>query len=428
MHAPSTPGPIASTNLRPLARLDLPGGGEVTIKDGHAFIGHMSPPDGTTILDIRDPVRPRIVARLAPPDPFSHTHKVKVAGDLMITNVERHRRHFYRRGERLATVAAELEARLGRAPEETALAAALGVAAGDLPDLRAGLARGYDAGGFRVWDIADPAHPRELAYVKTGGIGVHRFDMDERFAYISTEMEGYVGNILVIYDLADPTRPREVSRWHLPGQHVAAGETPSWSGQRHRLHHALRVGDILWAGCWYAGAYTIDVSDISRPRTLGSFNYHPPFPEPTHTLFRLATPIAGREIALMVDEEHDHTPGQPHAFLWVMDASSPAALTPISTFHVADTDSPYAKAGGRFGAHQFQERQIGSLVFASWFAGGLRVIDLATPDVPREIGHFVPAPAPGHRAPQSNDVDVDPRGIVALLDRDRGLDLLAFEG
>ncbi|GAB4072980.1 RNA polymerase subunit sigma-70 [Ancylobacter sonchi] len=420
-------GALASANIRPLARLDLPGGGEVTIKDGVAFVGHMSPPDGTTILDIADPTRPRIVARLAPPDPFSHTHKVKVAGDLMITNVERHRRHFYRKGERLAVVAAELAARLGRPAEDSEIAAALGVAATDLADLRAGLTRGYDAGGFRVWDIADPANPRLLSYVKTGGIGVHRFDMDERYAYISTEMEGYVGNILVIYDLADPVYPREVSRWHLPGQHVAGGEVPTWPGQRHRLHHALRVGDILWAACWYAGAYAIDIADIARPRTLGSYNYHPPFPEPTHTVLRLAEKIAGRDIALIVDEEHDHTPGQPHAFLWVMDATDPTALKPVSTFHIAENASPYVRVGGRFGAHQFQERQIGSLVFASWFAGGLRVIDLADPDTPREIGHFIPSPAPGHVAPQSNDVDVDPRGIVALLDRDRGLDLLAFE-
>lgn len=428
MNAQETPGALASANIRPLARLDMAGGGEVTIKNGYAFIGHMSPPDGTTILDIRNPTNPRIAARIAPPDPFSHTHKVKVAGDLMITNVERHRRHFYRKGERLELVAGELAARLGRAPSEAELAAALGVAPADLPELRAGLTRGYEAGGFRVWDIADPTSPRELAYVRTGGIGVHRFDMDERYAYISTEMEGYVGNILVIYDLADPTRPREVSRWHMPGQHVAAGETPGWTGQRHRLHHALRVGDILWASGWYGGAYTIDISDITRPRTLGCYNYHPPFPEPTHTLFRLAEPIAGRALALMIDEEHDHTPGQPHAFLWVMDAADPSALQPISTFHVAESASPYAHAGGRFGAHQFQERQVGSLVFASWFAGGLRVIDLANPEEPREVGHFIPAPAPGHKAPQSNDVDVDPRGIVAVLDRDRGLDLLAFEG
>src|ERR671917_499346 len=93
--------------------------------------------------------------------------------------------------------------------------------------------------GSRASSAASPARtsPRELSYVRTGGIGVHRFDMDERYAYISTEMEGYVGNILVVYDIADPTRPREVSRWWLPGQHVAGGETPHWKGQRNRLHH-----------------------------------------------------------------------------------------------------------------------------------------------------------------------------------------------
>lgn len=425
-HRPA--GALHSANITPLARLDIPGGGEVVVKDGHAFIGHMSPPLGTSIYDVRAPRQPRLVAQIAPRDDYSHTHKVKVAGDLMITNVERHRRHFYRKGERIEAATAELATRLGRPPEPAEIAGALGVAPADLEELRAGLARGYSDGGFRVWDIADPANPRELAYVHTGGIGVHRFDMDERYAYISTEMEGYVGNILVIYDLADPAHPREVSRWHLPGQHLAMGETPDWPGQRHRLHHALRVGDILWAGCWYAGAYAIDVSDIAHPRTIGSFNYHPPFPEPTHTFFRLAQPIAGRQIALMIDEEHDHVPGQPHAFLWVMDVAHPAAITPISTFHLSETDSPYARAGGRFGAHQFQERQVGSLVFATWFAGGVRVIDLANPEEPREVGHYIPQPAPGHTSPQSNDVDVDERGTVYVIDRDRGFDIFAFNG
>ena len=33
--------------------------------------------------------------------------------------------------------------------------------------------------------------------------------MDENYAYMSTEMEGYVGNILVVYDHSDPTAPKE---------------------------------------------------------------------------------------------------------------------------------------------------------------------------------------------------------------------------
>lgn len=409
---------------RRVARMDIQGGGQVVVQDGYAFLGHMSPPEGTTIIDVKDPRNPKIVAKIPPTDHFSHTHKVRVAGDLMVTNVERHRRHFYRKGEMLAGAAANLEQKLGRPASDSELAEAVGVKASELADLKEGHARGYNDGGFRVWDIKDKANPKLLSYVKTGGIGVHRFDMDENYAYISTEMEGYVGNILVTYDLKDPTAPREVSRWWLPGQHIAGGEKPSWKGQRHRLHHALRVGDKMWAACWYAGGYVIDITDIAKPKTLGSFNYHPPFPEPTHTLMPLPEPIAGKKLAVMVDEEHDYVPGQPHAFLWVMDASDPANLQPISTFHVHESMSPYAQAGGRFGAHQFQEKQVGSLIFASWFSGGMRIIDLANPEKPEEIGYYIPEPFPGHVAPQSNDVDIDERGLIYLLDRDRGFEII----
>ncbi len=413
-----------TSGARQVARMNIAGGGQVVVRDGYLFVGHMSPPEGTSIIDVRDPASPKVVVKIAPPDHYSHTHKVRVAGDLMITNVERHRRHFYRKGEMLERGMADLAKKLGRAPSDAELAEAVGVAASDLADLREGHARGYGDGGFRVWNIADPASPKLLSYVRTGGIGVHRFDMDENYAYISTEMDGFIGNILVIYDLADPTNPREVSRWWIPGQNLAAGEKPDWKGQRHRLHHALRVGDKMWAACWYAGGYVIDISDITKPKTLGSYNYHPPFPEPTHTLMPLPEPIAGRQIALMVDEEHDHVPGQPHGFIWIMDARDPANLKPISTFQVSEMDSPYARAGGRFGAHQFQEKQIGSLIYAAWFAGGLRVIDIADPEKPKEIAFYVPEPFPGHKAPQSNDVDVDERGLVYLLDRDHGLEII----
>src|SRR5262249_57529809 len=124
--------------------------------------------------------------------------------------------------------------------------------------------------------------------------GMHRFDMDERHAYISTEMKGYVGNILVIYDLRDPRRPQEVSRWWMPGQHAEGGETPTWSGRRHRLHHVLRFGDEMWASCWHAGFWVVDVSDLARPKAAGTYDYHPLFPEPTHTVMPVPGRIGGR--------------------------------------------------------------------------------------------------------------------------------------
>jgi len=266
---------------------------------------------------------------------------------------------------------------------------------------------------------------------------VHRFDMDEKYAYISTEMEGYVGNILVIYDLRNPAKPEEVSRWWLPGQHTAGGEKPTWQGRRNRLHHALRFGDELWAGCWHGGVAVIDVADIRKPRTLGSYNYHPPFPEPSHTFMPVPKPIGGKRVAVAIDEEdHAHSAdemerrkGRPHGCLWVFDVTNLKEIKPLSIFEVSELDSPWSRAApGRFGAHQFQEHMLpgDTLVYCTWFSGGLRIVDVADPSAPQEVGHFIPEPAAGKVAPQSNDVDVDKNGLIYLGDRYAGLDVLEF--
>ena len=420
-------GAELARNVRRIARLEIPGGGQVSVDGNFVYVGHMKPPHGTTIIDVSDPAHPKPLHTIMLPEAYSHTHKARVADDLMIVNVEQNNRHLMRRGARLPDVEATLAAGLRRPATDAEIAAELKVKPGDVPMLREGNRRGYADGGFRVYDIADRSRPRLLSYVKTCGFGVHRFDMDARYAYISTEMEGYVGNILVIYDLAKPEAPEEVSRWWLPGQHVAGGEMPTWEAYKNRLHHALRTGDELWAAVWNAGLRVIDISDIRHPRTVGEYNYHPPFPEPTHTVLPVRIPVAGRRIAVAVDEEHEHIPGQPHAGLWVFDVTDLGNIRPLSLFQVSELDSPWSRRG-RFGAHQFQEHLSDTLVYVTWFAGGLRIVDVADPTLPREVGHFIPEPGAGQTSPQSNDVDVDKRGLIYLLDRDQGLDILEYAG
>jgi hypothetical protein len=260
--------------------------------------------------------------------------------------------------------------------------------------------------------------------------------MDEKYAYISTEMEGYVGNILVIYDLRNPAQPEEVSRWWMPGQHTAGGERPTWQGRRNRLHHALRFGNELWAGCWHGGIAVIDIADIRKPRTLGAYNYHPPFPEPSHTFMPVPKSIGGKRIAVAIDEEdHAHSAdemarrkGRPHGCLWVFDVSDLKNIEPLSIFEVSELDSPWSRAApGRFGAHQFQEHMKDTLVYCCWFAGGLRIVDIADPLAPHEVGYFIPEPAAGKAAPQTNDVDIDPRGLIYIVDRYAGFDVLELK-
>ena len=424
-------------NVKRLSRIELPGAGQVCVVGDYAYVGHIPNKAqlGTSILDVSDPRDPKVIAQITLDDPESHSHKARVVGDLMIVNSERNMTPIGRRADEMPRVRAKLLAELGREPTHAELAEKLNVREADIPAVEEAQRKPYQGGGFKIYDIADKTKPRLVSYTKTGGIGVHRFDMDANYAYISTEMEGYTGNILVIYDIRNPVQPQEVSRWWMPGQHTAAGEKPSWSGRRNRLHHALRFGDELWAGLWHGGVGVIDVKDIARPKTLGTYNYHPPFPEPSHTFMPLEQPIGGRRIAVAIDEEdHAHDAeemarrrGRPHGCLWVFDVTDLANIKPLSIYEVSELDSPWSRATpGRFGAHQFQEQRRGTLVFCTWFAGGLRVVDVADPLAPREAGWFIPEPAAGRAAPQTNDVFVDDRARIYTVDRYAGFDILEY--
>ena len=426
-----------TNNFKSVSRIEIPGGGQVTVKDNYAYIGHIPNKNnlGTSIIDISNPKNPKIVHQIFLDDPESHSHKARVVGDLLFVNSERNMTPIGRRADEMPGVKARLLKQLGREATHAELALALNVREQDIPIVEAAQKKPYQNGGFKIYDISDKTYPKLLAHQKTGGIGVHRFDVDENYAYISTEMEGFLGNILVIYDISNPTRPSEVSRWWMPGQHIVAGEKPYWSGRRHRLHHALRFGNELWAGLWHGGIGVIDVTNISKPTTLGTYNYHPPFPEPSHTFMPLQDLIDGRRIAVAIDEEDhahdaeelDRRKGRPHGCMWVFDVTDLNAIKPLSIYEVSELDSPWSRATpGRVGAHQFQEQRKGTMVFCTWFAGGLRAVDVANPLSPKEVGFYIPLPAEGRAAPQTNDVFVDDNNLVYCIDRYSGLDILEF--
>jgi hypothetical protein len=439
MNKVERPDGALARNVRRLGHLDLPGAGQVTIAGHYAYVGHIPNKQqfGTSIIDIADPASPRLVATVTLDDPSSHSHKVRVAGDLMLVNRERNPTPIGRRAEQMPAVRRALREHLGREPTRAELAQKLNVTEADIAEIEAAERQPYRNGGFRIYDVADPSKPKLIHHQLTGGVGVHRFDMDERYAYISTEMEGFIGNILVIYDLRDPIKPAEVSRWWMPGQNIAGGEKPAWSGKRHRLHHALRFGSEMWASCWHGGFRIVDVSDLTRPKTVATYNYHPPFPEPTHTVMPVPDKIGARRIAIAVDEEdqaqsaneEEARRGRLHACISTYDVSDYSNVKPLALFEVSELDSPFARApGARFGAHQFHERMTGTLVHAVWFSAGLRIIDVADPMAPREVGYFIPEPVGGRPAPQSNDVMLDARGLIYMVDRHVGFDVLEFNG
>ena len=50
----------------------------------------MDPPHGTSILDVKDPKHPKVIAEIEIPQGV-HSHKVRVSGDIMLVNLERYR-------------------------------------------------------------------------------------------------------------------------------------------------------------------------------------------------------------------------------------------------------------------------------------------------------------------------------------------------
>lgn len=238
-----------SKNVKRIGHFDLPGGGQVVVQNGRAYIGHLKPPLGTSILDVSDPRHPKLLSQVEVPKGI-HSHKVRVRDGVMFVNYEQY---------------PSIE---GNNPERV---------------------------GVRVFDVSKPESPREIAFHATVGRGCHRFDIDERYAYFSTEVDGYHGNIIQIVDFKEPTRPNEVSRWWLEGQWIGGGERPSWQGKTHKVHHGLKHGDRLYVGCNQAGLAIVDISDLNRPRTLSRVSWSEAYPASYHTALRLTPEIRGRQ-------------------------------------------------------------------------------------------------------------------------------------
>ena len=68
-----------------------------------------------------------------------------------------------------------------------------------------------------------------------------------------------------------------------------------------------------------------------------------------------------------------------------------------------------------------------NLIYVTWFAGGLRIIDIGDPANPKERGYFIPKPGDGMAAPLTNDVFKDDRGLLWVTDKERGLDVIEYK-
>ncbi len=104
--------------VREVGYLDCAGGGQNTVEGNYAYIGHITGPQGTSIVNVSDPEHPRVVAALSV-EAGMDSHKVRAANGIMLVNRE------------VDTKA--------KAPGADRL-----------------------QGGLGIYDVSDPSHPREI--------------------------------------------------------------------------------------------------------------------------------------------------------------------------------------------------------------------------------------------------------------------------
>ncbi|PWU24615.1 MAG: hypothetical protein C5B48_05495 [Candidatus Rokuibacteriota bacterium] len=394
-------GPLEPISYHALA--DRPGFKlALTIKNGRhiLYISHLWH-SGWSILDVTDPASAEHIGYIpGPPDTW--TLQVTLKGDLMATSLE------------------------------------------PVPPDWGGNPRAAFSEGVLLWDISDPAEPRQLSHFRTGHRGTHRNGFDDRgILHLSARVKGQEGLILMLVDVSDPTAPREIGRFSMPEQ--VPGRRPPGDLPFGVHGPSLRVGDLAYLPYGDLGLVIVDVARPERPALVGQLSVHPPLG--TRIAAHSAVPLPSRNLLVLNSEALEEDCDEPVGFAGVVDVTRPATPRLVSLFPTprppkgAPYDS-FCERGGRFGPHN-QSIALGNphlvqdetLCFLTYFNAGLRVFDMRNPHHVSEVAYMIPkdpttrlGPKPRTLVTQVEDVLVDARGFVYFTEKNSGLYIARWHG
>ncbi len=330
--------------------------------------------------------------------------------------------------------------------------------------------RVFGGRAHEMWNVTDPAHPALIARIVEGLNDTHKswWECDTGIAYLVSGAPGWrTRRMTQVYDLSDPAHPVKIRDFGLPGQEPGStGPVPTElhgpistgpAGNRVYFGYGTNKGGVLQIvdrGKLLSGPKEPTPANLRYPE-VGQLDMLPL--NGAHTTLPLGKiPVAefaheklgqSRDIVMIVDEEILNECQEPRQMVWFADVTIETRPMIISSYTASEASGNFCQRGGRFGAHSSNEfiapMYDKKLVFVTFFNGGVRAIDIRDPYHPKEAGYFIPAitektdkrcvKVEGQDrckvAIQSNNVDVDDRGYIYVVDRaNTGMHILELTG
>jgi len=331
------------------------------------------------------------------------------------------------------------------------------------------LLRTFGNSWHEIWDVGDPAKPRLVTRI--GPVkGTHKnwWECDSGIAYLVSGVEGWrTRRMTQVYDLSDPAKPRFIRNFGLNGQQPgASGDVPV------ELHGPISTGPAgnriyfgygtnkdgmvqivdrrkLLEGPPEATAANLAYPEVGRLVLPPSVGAHTAFPLLKMDVAEFAHDKAGRtrDFVAVVDESLVNECQEERQMLWIADITAEARPFGVATFTVPEASGNFCSRGGRFGTHSSNENFTPifyrRILFLAHFNAGVRAVDIRDPYRPRELAYYIPAVTANTEsrcvkvdgadrckvAIQTNNVEVDDRGYVYIVDRaNTGLHVLELTG
>jgi len=344
----------------------------------------------------------------------------------------------------------------------------------DLP--RAGKSKVYllrtlGNSAHEVWEVSDPAKPALMTTVASKLQGTHKswWECDSGIAYLVSGVPGWrTSRMTQIYDLGNPAKPVFIRNFGLPGQQPGAtGPVPT------ELHGPISTGPKGKRVYFGYGTSSYGILQIvDRDKLLRG----PKEPTPENLLYpqvgrldlgpdagaHTAFPVLGMDIAgstkdkegkarnfvVVTSESLAEECRESRQMTWMVDASDESKPRAVANWTVNEASGKFCSRGGRFGTHSSNESfspiYYKRIMFVAHFNAGVRAVDIRNPFQPKEIGYYIPAAtdrtdkrcvrsvAGAERCKgviQTNNVEVDDRGYVYIVDRAHtGMHILELSG